>query len=84
MPELKSGVLFGWLWREVWIGDGKWVVYAEHFLHKEKKEFKKQRAEDYKKQSEDPAAKFSVLVRAKTAKKKIATIVHPISASIPH
>ncbi len=53
------------------------IVYAEHFKFKDTKEFRKQRAEDYKKQAEDPAAQFSVLVRAKTAKKKIATVIKP-------
>jgi len=52
-------------------------VYAEHLKYKEKKPFDKQRAEDYKKQAEDQNAQFSVLIRAKTAKKKIATLVKP-------
>ncbi len=53
------------------------VVYAEHFKFKGTKEFRLKRAEDEKKQTEDPAAKFSVLVRAQTSKKKISTIVLP-------
>ena len=55
------------------------VVYEEHYKYKGTKEFRKQRAEDCKKQTEDPAVKFAVLVRAKTAKKKITTLVSIVS-----
>ena len=51
------------------------IVYEEHQKFKGTKEIKKLRAEDKKKQTEDLTAKFPVLVRAKTMKKKIATLV---------
>eukprot|EP00826_Nyctotherus_ovalis_P060512 TRINITY_DN849_c0_g3_i2.p2 TRINITY_DN849_c0_g3~~TRINITY_DN849_c0_g3_i2.p2 ORF type:complete len:123 (-),score=47.12 TRINITY_DN849_c0_g3_i2:137-505(-) len=52
-------------------------VYDEKFKFKATKDFCRQREEDRKKQVEDSGAQFAVLVRAKTAKKKISTVVKP-------
>ena len=69
-------------WGTVWVTMKRGIilnilVYQEKFKYKGKREFKKQRKEELKKQADDPAAQFPVLIRAKTAKKKITTIVNP-------
>eukprot|EP00831_Metopus_contortus_P063964 TRINITY_DN5689_c0_g3_i1.p1 TRINITY_DN5689_c0_g3~~TRINITY_DN5689_c0_g3_i1.p1 ORF type:complete len:147 (+),score=29.95 TRINITY_DN5689_c0_g3_i1:188-628(+) len=60
-------------WGTVWLTIKR--VFEEHHKYKHKREFRKLREEDRKKQSEDSTGKFDVIVRAKTTKKKISTLV---------